>query len=427
MKLVITGATGYIGERLAALAFREGHEVYSASRKETNPDYKWLPFDLHSPTLEIPEDTCAVVHLAADTTHNKNTSSETEIQAARALIQQSVLTNTKLIFISSQTASPSAPTSYGQTKWHIEQDVIAAGGVVIRPGQVYGGFERGLFGTLSSLVRRFPLIPVLLPAPGIQPIHVDDLSAAILTVAERVDIQGEILCLGLEQPLSFGLFLRSIATHKLNVLRIPVPIPVALITLASVILGKGRTAKLGVDRIFSLLTLEPMPTQASLQKLGIILRPLAYGMHRSGNGRRRHLLLEGNTLLSYVLKSPPDKCLLRRYARAIEVLSDGKPAFSSKILSLCPCAVTLIDNHSFLSQKNGNALSWRLQLATTLAEASPQGAVVFLGLKQSAGFFPTFIALGMTVLKETCWRALALLTKPVLSHMLLKRKIPRDA
>jgi len=36
--------------------------------------------------------------------------------------------------------------------------------------------KRGLFGTLVKVVRRLPLLPTFLPAPKIQPIHVDDLA-----------------------------------------------------------------------------------------------------------------------------------------------------------------------------------------------------------------------------------------------------------
>lgn len=427
MKLIITGASGYIGERLAAMAHGAGDEVYSASRKQTLPHYQWLPFDLRTPTIEIPTDSRALVHLAADTTHNKNISADTEIEAARELIRTTTLADTKLIFISSQTASASAPTPYGQTKWSIEQDVLAAGGVVIRPGQVYGSHERGLFGLLSSLVRRFPLVPILLPAPLIQPIHVDDLCAAILAVACRDEIQGEILCLGSQKPVSFGAFLSAIASEKLNVMRLPVPVPIPLIALASKILGKRRTAQLGLDRLFSLLTLAPMDSQSSLERTGITLRSLAYGMHRSGNGRRRHLLMEARTLLAYVLKTNPSPSLLRRYAKAVEALDGGEAVLNSRLLALCPCAVTLLDSRSFLQHEYCKTLGWRLSTATALAEASPQGANVFLGLDRSESFFRAFIALGMTVLKEASWRALALIMKPLLPRLLPKRNTVRDA
>lgn len=75
-------------------------------------------------------------------------------------------------------------------------------------------------------MRRVPAIPALLPAPLIQPIHVDDLAAAILTAADNNDIRGETLSLGMIQPISFGAFLESIATDKLHKLRLPVPLPV---------------------------------------------------------------------------------------------------------------------------------------------------------------------------------------------------------
>ncbi|MDD1009923.1 sugar nucleotide-binding protein [Pseudomonas shahriarae] len=426
MKILITGASGYIGERLAALAFKEGHEVYAASRKQAQPRYKWLPYDLSSPTLDIPEGTCALVHLAADTSHNKNTSAEIEIEATRTLIREAQLSQSKLIFISSQTASRNAPTSYGRTKWHIEQDVIAAGGVVIRPGQVYGGNERGLFGTLTSLVRRFPAVPLLLPAPSIQPIHVDDLAIAILTVAKSTDLKGQVLSLGAKAPVSFGKFLQHIATYKLHQSRLPIPMPVALFSLVTAILGKKITARLGLDRLFSLLKLQPMSTEESLQRVGLILRPLAYGMHPSGNGRRRCLLVEGKTLLTYVLKVAPERGLLKRYLQAVETLGDGHAVMNSRLLITFPGAITLIDNRAFLQQEFAKELSWRLQIATNLAEASPQGANAFLGLQQSGGFFRTFFALGLTVVKEVSWRLLAVFINPLFLKHQLERKIARD-
>src|SRR5207253_5591461 len=116
----------------------------------------------------------------------------------------------------------------------------------------------------------------------------------------------------------FGRFLMSIADNRINAVRLPVPFPVAPIKLLGLLLGQSLCVKLGLDRIFSLINLPHMDTEISLRRLGIELRPLASGMHRSGRGHRRQLLQEGIVLLSYLLKSPPEQSLVRRYANALE-------------------------------------------------------------------------------------------------------------
>ncbi len=257
MKLLITGATGYIGQRLSVLAAASGHEVVCATRQPCPATYTWLPYDLRGPAPEFPAGTQVLIHLAADTSTSADADADDEIKAAHALIRCAQQGSARFIFISSQTAEATAPGVYGRTKWRIEQHVLAAGGSVIRPGQVYGGPERGLFGLLSGLVRRSPFIPILMPAPGVQPIHVDDLAASILAVVERDDLHAEILNLGAVQPIAFGRFLMSIAAHRVRAARLPVPLPVALLRLLRLSLGQSLSAKLGLERIFPSSTCRP--------------------------------------------------------------------------------------------------------------------------------------------------------------------------
>ncbi|WP_460159971.1 NAD-dependent epimerase/dehydratase family protein [Pseudomonas sp. S3_F07] len=257
MKLLITGATGYIGQRLSVLAAASGHEVVCATRQPCPATYTWLPYDLRGPAPEFPAGTQVLIHLAADTSTSADADADDEIKAAQALIRCAQQGSARFIFISSQTAEATAPGVYGRTKWRIEQHVLAAGGSVIRPGQVYGGPERGLFGLLSGLVRRSPFIPILMPAPGVQPIHVDDLAASILAVVERDDLHAEILNLGAVQPIAFGRFLMSIAAHRVRAARLPVPLPVALLRLLRLSLGQSLSAKLGLERIFPSSTCRP--------------------------------------------------------------------------------------------------------------------------------------------------------------------------
>ncbi|WP_431080054.1 NAD-dependent epimerase/dehydratase family protein [Pseudomonas thivervalensis] len=427
MKLVVTGATGYIGQRLSALAAARGHEVICATRQPCPTPYAWLPYDLRGPAPECPVGTQALIHLAADTAGTAHSGADDEVRAAQALLRCAEQGSAKFIFISSQTAEATATGAYGRTKWRIEQHVLAAFGTVIRPGQVYGGPERGLFGLLCRLVRRSPFIPILMPAPCVQPIHVDDLAAAILAVVERDDIHAEIFNLGAVQPIAFGHFMMSIATHRVRAARLPIPVPVGLLRLMRRSVGLSLSTKLGLERIFSLIHLPPMDSERSLQKLGIQLRVLAHGLHRSGHGQRRGLLQEAAVLLHYLLKRPPQRSLVSRYARALERAGKTRPVIHSRLLMGWPILLTLLDNPGVLRKPNGQELAWRLQVALGIAEASPQGAQVFLGVQQSRSPVATLVALGLSAVKALAWKTVALLGRPVARRLLLGSETHREA
>ena len=100
----------------------------------------WIFFDLSLDHLIVlPPGVDAVVHLAANTTQTTSSEDKREVFAAQMLIKAAREADARFIFISSQTARIDAPTAYGRNKWQIEQEVLLAGGWVVRPGQVYGG------------------------------------------------------------------------------------------------------------------------------------------------------------------------------------------------------------------------------------------------------------------------------------------------
>ena len=426
MKLLITGATGYIGQRLSFLAAANGHEVVCATRQPCPSTYAWLAYDMLGPPPECPPGMQVFIHLAADTSTGAHITSDNEVRAAEALINCAQQAGARFIFISSQTAGAAAPSEYGRTKWRIEQEVLAAGGVVLRPGQVYGGPEHGLFGLLTRLVRRTPFIPVFIPAPGVQPIHVDDLATSILTIAGREDLHTEIFMLGAMRPVPFGGFLMSIARYRVRTIRLPVPVPVILLKLTVAVLGRSLSTKLGLQRVLSLLNLPRMDSEMSLKKLGLELRPLAYGMHRSGRGQRRLLLQEGAILLGYLLKKSPHMSLVIRYAKALEHSGNTSVVVGSCLLSRWPMLMTLLDNPNVLKEPQCQNLSWRLQVALGIGEASPQGARAFLGILQQRNPVVVLIVLGWASAKELAWRISSPLFRPLARQLFLGSGAKRE-
>lgn len=412
MRIAITGASGYIGSCLARRALQDGHDLVALTRRPmSDPRIAWAPFDLHRPAdVEIPH-ADVLVHLAAITTAPSEEAAEQA--AAAALVAAAQRLRARFIFVSSQTARPDAPTAYGRTKWRIEQDVCSHGGTVVRPGQVYGGPPRALFGTLVSTVRQLPCIPAFLPAPRIQPVHVEDLVLGLLAAASRDDLGGRVLQIAAPQGISFTRFLQSIARHRLGVLRPRFPVPVICVQVACKLAGRRLH---GLQRLLSLFALQPMQTGPDLQQLRLTLRPLDRGMQKS---RRRGLIAESKALLSYILRSPPAGEVLRRHVRCVEALRTGQALRLPGLVMRFPCFFALLDVAS--STKAGGAgheLAWRIEAAVSLAEASPQGARRFLGpgAPGNMGRRPLVAAwrLLCAMLAEAGWRIAALLLRPLL-------------
>jgi nucleoside-diphosphate-sugar epimerase len=415
MKVVVTGATGYIGSRLVKQAMALNNEVICASRRRPRQPIAWISFDCSTASeFALPPATDIVFHLAA-VTDSVASAGKVETSAAERLISASAAVGARVIFISSQTARQDAPTDYGRVKWQIERQVLATNGVVVRVGLVYGGTERALFGQLVDLVRRFAVIPAFIPAPMVQPIHVDDLVAFLLRCADLPASGGRVLCVGASEPLSFTEFLRCIARSRLRRFRFPVPIPKALVEIAARASGH---AELG--RIVSLFELRAMETVHDMAELNILPRPLDCGMERSGNIRRRHLIREARGLLSYVLKTQASVGLVRRYVRCMECLDHREALPLPQFVLSSPLALALLDDPALLLTPTGRDLSWRLSSTVALAEASIEGARRFQIADTHRSFFNAALDMSQALAFECLLRVLRWLTWPLLRLALRK-------
>jgi NADH dehydrogenase len=164
-----------------------------------------------------------------------------------------------------------------------------------------------------------------------------------------------------------------------------------------------------------------METASDLAELGLELRPLSDGMHRSGSIRRRRVAREARALLGYVLAQEPGPGLIRRYIRLIERLSDGAPLELPPMLIHHSIGIALIDRAAGSSQIAAK-FAWRLHAATLIAEACPSGAERYLG-SSSPGFAGSLLAIVRATFLESVLRVVQLGCYPVLA-LLLKAKHP---
>lgn len=415
MKLAVTGATGYVGKRFVHFATLAGYEVLALTRSVVKiRGVTWQEYYIEdSDPSPLPPDVDVVIHLAA-VTKFLNDTQEKELTAAKLLIDAASSINAKFIFISSQTAHETSPTQYGRIKWSIEKMTLAAGGIVIRPGQIYGGQEKGLFGLLCSIVKKSPVLPAFIPSPKIQPIHVDDFVQSLLRSVNLTS--SKILNIASPESTSFTQFLKSIARGRTGTYPIFLPIPVFLIQIFAKCIGSKLSSTLGLDRLQSLFRLTKMQTESDLQLLSLQLRPLSAGMSRSGTNRRE-LCREGQAILTYVLRMQPKGVIVRRYVRAVESLKMGQPLLLPKMILRTPALLALLDGNNAITPSFLTDLDWRLNAAMALGEASPQGYLRFLYTAKSRNFFWSFGIITLTCLTEVLRRAFHFLLYPVLAHI----------
>jgi nucleoside-diphosphate-sugar epimerase len=396
--IAITGATGYVGRATVKQALAQGFRIRTFGRRPLgHTDSEFVPYDLVDiGALDALAGCTALIHLAAHTSARSHADPQFELRAARRIIDAAAKHRVQLIYVSSQTASPDAESAYARSKWLIEQSVREAAGCIIRPGLVYGGEESGLFGELCELVRRMPVLPAFLPAANVQPIHVDELATALVKAVKEAWTGTRSFAR--KDPLSFTAFLRILARERLRKPRIFIPFPFWLLMALEPVMASLMPRGPDLGQLRSLYATAPMQTAQDLKAAAISLRPVTYGMHRSGDGRRRALLIEGDILLAYILRRRPPPSLLGRYVRAIESLDEGNALALPRALRTFPFVLALFD----CAGLNGSTskVSARTAWASRIAEASVPGARRFLPADRSNQPVLAVVTIGWAVFCE---------------------------
>jgi nucleoside-diphosphate-sugar epimerase len=377
--LIVTGANGYIGQRLVELARHSDRRVTVLVRGAPSCPgaIAWeLGDGLPDAAVDrkLPASAQAIVHLAHDwrNTGGENAEANLNRTGTKRLAAAARAAGVRFVFVSSQSSREGAANIYGRTKWAIEQELSAPSEVSARVGLVYGGPLKAQYGLLCRLVGLAPVLPMVDPWREVQPIHVDEVAAGLLALADN-ETSGWIGLAG-TASLPFGKFLKALARH-LHGKSLPiVPVPLRLALLAC-----DATAKLPLvptvdrERVLGLAGFVPMPCADHLKALGLTIRPLEIGL--AGEPRARRLrIADARAGLRYVLGRRPGLDLLRRGVRAVEV---SDPAAAAVIPTLCRIAPFLL---RAIEPIGGHApLKRRLELFAALAEASPEGESLLRG------------------------------------------------
>ncbi|NQU61355.1 MAG: NAD-dependent epimerase/dehydratase family protein [Rhodospirillales bacterium] len=274
-RVLVTGATGFVGNALCPELLGAGYDVRAAVRRLDHPD---IPEGVE-PCL-VPEigpdtdwaealtDTQAVIHLAARVHILEEWSKEPEAEFNRTnaqgtahLAAAAATTGVgRLIYLSTikvmgessttpfqETDTPAPEDPYGMSKLAGEQALAEIAGktgldyVVLRPPLVYGPGAKGTPLSLMKICQVAPPLPFASVDNHRSLIHVGNLSDAILCCLEAAKAAGQTYFVRDGDDVSTPSLIRHVAAGLGRPARL-FSVPVGLLRLGGRILGKSLAA-----------------------------------------------------------------------------------------------------------------------------------------------------------------------------------------
>ena len=393
LRLVVTGASGFIGSRLVATALADGVEVRTFSRSPaavapvpaTHRFFGSLPDDIPAGLFDHVE---VVVHCAAWVAGARKEAEAINVRGTVRLAEAAAQAGARaFIFLSTQSARADAASDYGRTKYAAEQALASRfvdsplDVVMLRLGLVTGPGTRGLYRRLANLARRWPLLPIVGGDAVVQPIHIDDLCRAILRCARRSgELRGRVLHLGSPHGISLARFLAVLSEARSGRRKPVLAVPLAPLTLlARLAEGLGLRLPVTSENLKGVAHVEPMDTQADMCRLGVPERTLDE-IVREDLAVDSAVAREAERLGRYLVGRSPSPPLAARYARAIatlgvDIAADEQRAW--RLTTRFPLLLRVVDGGLALAKPNGS-IRRRLHTMLAILEASPDHCDAFL-------------------------------------------------
>ncbi|MCF6250293.1 MAG: SDR family oxidoreductase [Methylococcaceae bacterium] len=286
MKILITGATGFVGKRLCNELQNDNHEVYVAIRKKTESVvekiYQFEIGDLSAEIdwskvlqgVEVVVHTAARVHIMNDSVVDPITEFRRVNTAATLTLARQAATSgvKRFIFISSikvngEMTKPNHPFQpddafipvdpYALSKYEAEQGLLKVAEetrmelVIIRPPLVYGAGVRANFASMMKWIK----IGIPLPLGAVRNqrsfVALDNLVSFIIHCIDHPKAANEIFLISDGEDVSTTELLRKVAKvfgQKAFLL----PVPITWMRLVATLMGKSDVT----NRLFGSLQVD---------------------------------------------------------------------------------------------------------------------------------------------------------------------------
>jgi len=247
-RVIVTGASGFVGARLAELLSSRGFDVAvpcrATSRTDCMPDgcaVSRIEFLRPSSLEGVMQGASAVYHVAGAVA----ASSQEGFDVANAAVTRSLVAardacapDATFVYLSSQSASGPGGggpiTAYGRSKLLAEMVVKRSRNwVIVRPPVVFGPGDESLGPLFRIAARGFLPFPARRGC-GFSMIQVDDLAEMLAALQDCPKALGSVLEPSYGRVFSWGEF-RSLLQEASGVGILPVPVPPPLVRMAGLV------------------------------------------------------------------------------------------------------------------------------------------------------------------------------------------------
>jgi hypothetical protein len=182
MNILITGAGGQLGSRIANFLHSNGHSIRTLGRHPVNPNFKNYSWTLGmSPNPEALKNVDFILHLAWDRTEEDNKSFHLNVGGSSKIFEAANLSRINVFNFSSFSAI--LPLSnYGQAKKMVEQ--INSEGTNLRVAKVEMGSESIPSRGSNRLLKKF----IYIPAPQNVNVHVIEIESLLQEVLKLLQL-----------------------------------------------------------------------------------------------------------------------------------------------------------------------------------------------------------------------------------------------
>ncbi|MBI4338911.1 MAG: complex I NDUFA9 subunit family protein [Chloroflexi bacterium] len=301
-RVVVTGATGFVGRHVVKALLQRGHTVRAVGRSQGREGVvaaqgvEVVYADVADPASwkAAMEGAEAVVHLVAIIRERRGMTFDSINHQGAAHVASAAREAGVRAFLhlSALGVQDNSDFPYLRSKWQGEQAVAQSGVpyTILRSSLVFGPGDE-FINTLAGVVKAFPLVPVAGDGRArFQPIHVDDVARCIADALDREELRGKTLELGGPEQLTYDGIIDSIAlTYFLQRWKLHVPIPImrALVWLMELLLPNPpitmhQLNMLAVDNVAEpgvvqeLFGFTPRPLHGNIDYIKRITFPDAY-------------------------------------------------------------------------------------------------------------------------------------------------------